>query len=286
MPLPVPGGTPGLGSYKKVQDRYLKKLGIDAEDEKQDIVGSSGGKYDIYQGPDGDLFVGPKNLTDVNQLTPLNIRIVGGQVYFGLQPGQSLPGANGGDNQPPDPLCEASFDSASECGDPFGDLFGGDDGDFFGDFFAAFYGDNACTDQFNLSWMTEIRVSFSVQSDSCTPDEISSLLGLQPDRAWRIGETLHSERPGVPRLGTFHYWRLDGRPRQENPSVEDVLVDLLARLAPHREALQSLRGRVEMGFRIYVADADLDVETFGLHLEPVWLEQIAALHAALSITVA
>jgi hypothetical protein len=134
--------------------------------------------------------------------------------------------------------------------------------------------------------MTDIRVSFSVQSDSCTPDEISSLLGLEPDRAWRIGENLHPERPGVPRLGAFHYWRLDGRPSSESSSVEDVLVDLLARLAPHRETLQGLRGRVEMGFRIYVADADLDVETFGLHLEPEWLEQIVALDAALSITVA
>jgi hypothetical protein len=134
--------------------------------------------------------------------------------------------------------------------------------------------------------MMNIRVSFSVQSDNCTPEEISSLLGLAPDRAWRIGDNLHPERPGVPRLGAFHYWRLDGRQRQENPSVEDVLVDLLARLAPHREALQGLRSRVGMVFGIHVADAELDVETFGLHLEPDWLEQIAALGAALSITVA
>lgn len=41
-----------------------------------------------------------------------------------------------------------------------------------------------------------------------------------------------------------------------------------------------------MGFRIYVTDADVDVETFGLHLEPEWLEQIAALGAVLSITLA
>jgi hypothetical protein len=41
-----------------------------------------------------------------------------------------------------------------------------------------------------------------------------------------------------------------------------------------------------MGFRIYVTDADSDVETIGLHLEPKWLEQIAALDAALSISVA
>jgi hypothetical protein len=125
-----------------------------------------------------------------------------------------------------------------------------------------------------------------VQSDSCTPEEVSTLLGLEPDRAWRIGENLHPERPGEPRLGAFHYWRLDGRPRPESPSGEDLLVDLLTRLAPHLEALQGLRGRVEMGFRIYVGDADLDVETFGLHLEPKWLEQIAALDATLGITVA
>lgn len=41
-----------------------------------------------------------------------------------------------------------------------------------------------------------------------------------------------------------------------------------------------------MGFSIYVADADLDAETFGLYLEPEWLEQIAALDATLGITVA
>ena len=134
--------------------------------------------------------------------------------------------------------------------------------------------------------MTDIRVSFSVQSDNCTPEQVSSLLGIDPDRAWRIGENLHPERPGVPRLGTFHYWRLDGRPRPESPTVEDLLTDLLARLAPHREALQGLRGRVEMGFSIYVADADLDAETFALYLEPEWLEQIAALDATLGITVA
>jgi hypothetical protein len=68
--------------------------------------------------------VGPKVLTNVNQLTPLNIRVVSGQARFGVQPGQRLPDANGGDNQPPDPLCEASFDSVAGCGDLFGDLFG------------------------------------------------------------------------------------------------------------------------------------------------------------------
>jgi len=41
-----------------------------------------------------------------------------------------------------------------------------------------------------------------------------------------------------------------------------------------------------MGFTIHVADADLDAETLGLHLEPEWLEQIAALGASLGITVA
>lgn len=134
--------------------------------------------------------------------------------------------------------------------------------------------------------MTDIRISFSVQSDTCTPEEISSLLGLEPDRSWRIGENLHPERPGVPRLGTFHYWRLDGQPGPEGQSAEGVLVDLLERLAPHREALQGLHGRAELGFRIYVADADLDMEAFGLHLEPKLIEQVAALAASLSITVA
>ena len=90
----------------------------------------------------------------------------------------------------------------------------------------------------------------------------------------------------MPRLGLFHYWRLDGRPSPETSSAEDLLADLLARLAPHREELQDLRGRVEMGFTIHVADADLDAETLGLHLEPEWLEQIAALGASLGITVA
>jgi len=134
--------------------------------------------------------------------------------------------------------------------------------------------------------MTDIRVSFSVQSDTCTPEEISSLLGLEPDRAWRTGENPHPERPGVPRLGTFHYWRLDGRPSPEGQSAEGVLVDLLERLTPHREALQGLHGRAELGFRIYVADADLDIETFGLHLQPKLVERVAALAASLSVTVA
>ena len=139
-----------MGSYKKVIDRYLKKLGIDAEVEKEDVVGAGGSKYDIYQGPDGDLFVGPKILGDVDQLTPLNIRIVSGEAYYGVQPGQALPTADGGGNQTPDPICDESFESASECGNPFGDLFEGGDDDFFGDFLAALYGENACADKFLL----------------------------------------------------------------------------------------------------------------------------------------
>jgi|ERR1700722_4543922 len=94
--------------------------------------------------------VWPKILADVDQLTPLNIRIVSGEAYYGAQPGQALPTADGGGNQTPDPICDESFDSASECGELIDDLFDGGDDDFFGEFLAALYEENACADKFFL----------------------------------------------------------------------------------------------------------------------------------------
>ncbi len=38
----------GARNYSKLSNSYLKSNGYDAEDYKEDFVGSSGGSYDMY----------------------------------------------------------------------------------------------------------------------------------------------------------------------------------------------------------------------------------------------
>jgi hypothetical protein len=78
---------------------------------------------------------------------------------------------------------------------------------------------------------------FTVSSQTLTPDELTQLLGVEPDttrvRGSRVPET--PDRKPVPRA---HMW--DVACREYKLSVDDQIGSVLKRLAPAREAIRKL----------------------------------------------
>jgi hypothetical protein len=73
-----------------------------------------------------------------------------------------------------------------------------------------------------------------VLSDQLSPEELTELLGLAPDKSWRLGELTTGGRPY-----RHHGWELDSRLPQDRPA-EEQLSDVLERLAPIAPAVGSL----------------------------------------------
>jgi Domain of unknown function (DUF4279) len=78
---------------------------------------------------------------------------------------------------------------------------------------------------------------FAVRSQSLTPDELTELLGVQPDMTEARGSRVLQSVPGKP-VPRAHMW--DVECRDYKMSVDDQIGSVLKRLAPAREAIRKL----------------------------------------------
>jgi hypothetical protein len=78
------------------------------------------------------------------------------------------------------------------------------------------------------------RARLVVLSDELSPEELTELLGMAPDKSWRLGELTTGGRPH-----RHHGWELDSRLAQDR-AAEEQLSDLLERLAPIAPAVASI----------------------------------------------
>lgn len=134
--------------------------------------------------------------------------------------------------------------------------------------------------------MVACRVSFVIQSIVVTPEVITGRLGIAPDTYWRIGSNLQPDRPGPHQLTTFNFWRIHGRTTRDDPTVEDLVLELLERLEPHAKTLTDLSRDASLGLHVHVYDHGFEVEPFGLHLDRDIVGRLASLGADLSIGLA
>lgn len=77
----------------------------------------------------------------------------------------------------------------------------------------------------------EIFASISVVSERRSADEISALIGLQPDRAWKIGD----RRGKTAIIEKIHGWIVNSRLKNVGFDVEAHVDDLLQRVKPVSE---------------------------------------------------
>lgn len=78
------------------------------------------------------------------------------------------------------------------------------------------------------------RARLVVLSDELSPDELTEMLGMAPDKSWRIGEPTTGGRQF-----RHHGWELHSHIPRDRPA-EEQLSDLLERLAPIAPAVASL----------------------------------------------
>lgn len=78
--------------------------------------------------------------------------------------------------------------------------------------------------------------------DSYTPEEISALLDLQPDRTVRKGDVFQSFT-GKTRVETINFWKLSTRRRVDSYDLRRHLDYVLALLEPRKDALARLQKR-------------------------------------------
>ncbi|HXH25900.1 MAG TPA: DUF4279 domain-containing protein [Vicinamibacterales bacterium] len=76
----------------------------------------------------------------------------------------------------------------------------------------------------------------SIVSQERSPEQISTLTGVQPDRSWRIGD----KRANTSIIEKTHGWILTSRVKDIGLDVEAHLDDLLQRIKPATERFASL----------------------------------------------
>jgi hypothetical protein len=86
-----------------------------------------------------------------------------------------------------------------------------------------------------MTYKPEIKVAFCLMGIGFSPDEITSALGLQPTRTWRLDDSI---------CGTLRRYQHDGwclgLPCREEFNVEMVLSEMLDTIEPHLEPIKTL----------------------------------------------
>jgi hypothetical protein len=125
----------------------------------------------------------------------------------------------------------------------------------------------------------EARVSFRVVGEAVRPVELTARLGITPNSAATKGDP-HPRRPE--RRSPRGFWVVDS-PLPPGAPLEDHLDVLLARLEPHRDALDTARGTwaAYVGFLCTLSS---NLPSYNLSLPPDLLRRVTALGAHLDIT--
>ncbi len=101
--------------------------------------------------------------------------------------------------------------------------------------------------------ISEIGVAFLLHGENVSPEEITNLVGLQPTRTWRMGDSVQKTLLKHKKDG----WLL-GLPRKRTINFEEELCSLLDKVEPHRDNIIKARERLNLGSLIrcvaYVSD--------------------------------
>jgi len=131
------------------------------------------------------------------------------------------------------------------------------------------------------------RYSFSIDlriwHPNIKPDEITSGLGIRPNRSWEAGQP-RSTPKGTPLEGVYResYWNADPFDRGEysstDDSAEDALAEVLEYFEPKKDFVQSLR---QNGARVLVQISSFSGRNYAIELSPELMQRFAALGVSL-----
>ncbi len=122
----------------------------------------------------------------------------------------------------------------------------------------------------------ETTVRFEIQGFDCEPQQVTALLGVKPNHAWRRGDPV-GLRGGETRKSSM--WSITATPSGAE-DVEADLLSLLDRLSPTLAHLRTITARWEAGVTITMFVHDLSL---GLFFTPATVQRIAALEASLDV---
>jgi hypothetical protein len=121
---------------------------------------------------------------------------------------------------------------------------------------------------------TELHIVFILSGFDCSPSEISSVLGIEPDKSWNAGDLIVPIR----RPRKTNGWMVDVR-SHETEELEPLIVQVLDRLPPSLEGLSRVAGTWTA--KIYAAIYFTERPTLTLGADTV--RRIAGLGAILDI---
>jgi hypothetical protein len=131
------------------------------------------------------------------------------------------------------------------------------------------------------------RASLWVLSDEFTPDQISAVLGLSPDR-WHVRGGFGVQPPETrwrqSHPNPHHAWTLDSR-LPETSAPEDHIADLLDRIGDRADAVASLASDPRMhSVRLWVV-LRIDNANPGIELPAVLIARLASIGTNLAVDV-
>ncbi len=89
------------------------------------------------------------------------------------------------------------------------------------------------------------EVSLRISGDELNPEEITRLLGCEPDKGWAKGDEVTTPNPKRPRIAKFGLWSLYSGVR-EPADLDYHVFNLLDRLTPDLEVWTNLASRFEI----------------------------------------
>lgn len=122
----------------------------------------------------------------------------------------------------------------------------------------------------------DVRVYLRVAGTSQSPDEITRLVGMEPDESWEMGKLIRPDRPG--RIAKFHGWKVTSG-LSRSATVEEQVNALRRRLAGSEAALSRLAASNDIEL-VVVPDCPPGTSRYGYALDRAALSFVAEVGGA------
>lgn len=120
---------------------------------------------------------------------------------------------------------------------------------------------------------------FAIQSTSLSLDEISALVGAEPDRGWSIGERFHRPHSGIELVRGFSWWVRDSGAAPGAP----IRLHLDALLPFVRSVAGRLTGSPPASPVLNIVQYLYNDDEVGFHLDGEWIALLGSMSASIDV---
>lgn len=124
-----------------------------------------------------------------------------------------------------------------------------------------------------------IKLRFNIYGFNCHPDEITNLIGIQPDHTWRLGDPVV---PGVIKLHEENGWRVQSALSKEVKELDSHWADIKNRLLIIKDAKKLLPENTHLELSVIVKSYQYFPE---VHFEIDQISLLADLDAEIDIDI-